>query len=152
VDGTLKEDLAVKAGVNVKYDSKPWTVTANVDVAYDQSKTEATRAASEQARDVVQRATTKVTDKVSQQRPERPVGGRARLPVSTRTVRRRWTRWAPSSPAKASPARMWIAVPVRASIATTATANVVMRPRWTHQRRLPYRSVGLTSVAAMAAP
>jgi hypothetical protein len=68
VDSTLKEDLSVKAGVNVKYDSKPWTVTANVDVAYDQSKTEATKAASEQARDVVQRATTKVTDKVSQQR------------------------------------------------------------------------------------
>ena len=40
VDNTLKEDTSVKGGVSVKYNSSPWTVTANVDAAYQRSKTD----------------------------------------------------------------------------------------------------------------
>jgi hypothetical protein len=67
VDSTLKEDTSVKGGVSVKYNSSPWTVTANVDAAYQRSKTDASKIATDQARDVVQRASTKVTDRVRQQ-------------------------------------------------------------------------------------
>jgi hypothetical protein len=67
VENTLKEDLSVKAGLSVKYDSSPWTVTANVDVAYQQSKSSATKLATEQAKEVVQRASAKVTERVRQQ-------------------------------------------------------------------------------------
>jgi hypothetical protein len=67
ISNTLKEDTSVKAGVSVKYDSAPWCVTANVDVSYQRSKEEATKTASEQLRDVVRRATTKVTERILQQ-------------------------------------------------------------------------------------
>lgn len=67
VESTLKEDTSVKGGISVKYDSSPWTVTANVDASYQRSKTDSSKLATEQAKDVVQRASTKVTERMLQQ-------------------------------------------------------------------------------------
>ena len=67
VDNTLKEDMGVKAGGSVKYSSPTVTASANVDVSYAKSKTDSEKVAADQSRDVVQRATTKVTATVRQQ-------------------------------------------------------------------------------------
>ncbi|MFJ8437637.1 hypothetical protein [Kitasatospora griseola] len=66
VSNTLKEDVGVKGAVSVKYDSSPWTVTANASVSYANSKSSATKVASDLAQDVVQRATSKVTERTLQ--------------------------------------------------------------------------------------
>lgn len=64
IDKTLKQDPSVKDSVSVNYDSSPWTITANADVAYQNSKSDASKLATDQAKDVVRRVSTKVTEQV----------------------------------------------------------------------------------------
>ena len=64
VDKLMKEDLSIKAGVNLGYSGGGFTFGANVGVDYSQSKSESSKQASEFAKEVITRAVSKVTDRV----------------------------------------------------------------------------------------
>lgn len=67
-ENTLKEDTSVKSGVSLtaKY-GESLQVSANVNVDYSNAKSEATKMASEYAKDVTTRAASKVTERFREQ-------------------------------------------------------------------------------------
>lgn len=69
IEKTIKEDLSLKTGLTMsaKY-GDALQIHTNLDVAYNNSKTEATKAASTHAKEVTTRATTKVTERIREQR------------------------------------------------------------------------------------
>jgi hypothetical protein len=63
-ENVVKEDLAVSAGLNVSAKYGAVEINANANVAYNLSKEQSTKVATEHAKDVTSRAATKVTESV----------------------------------------------------------------------------------------
>jgi len=66
-ENTLKEDLSVKAGVSVSAKYGAVQIDAKTDVAYSNAKSDSNKISQTQAKDVTQRAASKVTDHVLRQ-------------------------------------------------------------------------------------
>lgn len=71
-ENTVKEDTSVKAGVSASYKyGDTLQINANVNVDYSNSKTDSQKVSSDYAKDVVARATSKVTEQIRQQETTR---------------------------------------------------------------------------------
>jgi hypothetical protein len=71
-ENTVKEDTSVKAGVSATYKyGDTLQINANVNVDYANAKTDSQKVSSEYAKDVVARATSKVTERIRQQETTR---------------------------------------------------------------------------------
>lgn len=66
-ENTVKEDLSIRAGVNVSAKYGTVEINANAQVAYGLSKSQSTKASTDHAKEVTQRAASKVTERVRQQ-------------------------------------------------------------------------------------
>jgi hypothetical protein len=73
VANVVKEDLAVNAGLNVSAKYGTVEINANADVAYNLSKEQSTKAATDHAKDVTSRAATKVTETVRREEIARTI-------------------------------------------------------------------------------
>ena len=65
VQNTVQEDLSANAGLSISGKYGAVEVTANANVAYSLSKQESTQAATDRAKEVTQRAASKVTESVT---------------------------------------------------------------------------------------
>jgi len=71
-ENTVKEDTSVKAGVSATYKyGDTLQINANVNVDYSNAKTDSQKVSSDYAKDVVARATSKVTEQIRQQETTR---------------------------------------------------------------------------------
>jgi hypothetical protein len=73
VANVVKEDLAVSAGLNVSAKYGTVEINANANVAYNLSKEQSTKAATDHAKDVTSRAATKVTETIRREEIARTI-------------------------------------------------------------------------------